>query len=110
MDCMMSVEQHITAAIKNSIDFEWIRCTCCSLHHQRIVNCIVTGLIRIYIPWWCKQANRLKNETVRQRTTKRKMHILAHQKVIREIMLLHFCLVMSYPYQLADVGREQLLN
>jgi hypothetical protein len=29
-----SVEQHITAAIKNSIDIEWIRCTGCLLHHQ----------------------------------------------------------------------------
>jgi hypothetical protein len=28
-----SVEQHITAAIKNSIDVERIRCTGCSLHH-----------------------------------------------------------------------------
>jgi hypothetical protein len=49
MECMMaevahfsSVEQHITAAIKNSIDFEWM---------------------------WCKRANRLKSETVRQRAT-----------------------------------------
>jgi hypothetical protein len=29
-----SVEQHITAAIKSTTDFEWIRCTGCSLHHQ----------------------------------------------------------------------------
>jgi hypothetical protein len=29
-----SVEQHITAAIKNSIDLELIRYTGCSLHHQ----------------------------------------------------------------------------
>jgi hypothetical protein len=29
-----AVEQHITAAIKNSIDCEWIRCTDCSPHHQ----------------------------------------------------------------------------
>jgi hypothetical protein len=29
-----SVEQHITAAIKHNIDFEWIKCTGCSLHHQ----------------------------------------------------------------------------
>jgi hypothetical protein len=59
MECMMaemahlsSVEQHITAAIKNSIDFEWM---------------------------WCKRANRLKSEMVRQRATKRKMKIVAHQ-------------------------------
>jgi hypothetical protein len=29
-----SVEQHITAGIKNSIDFEWIRCTGCSLQKK----------------------------------------------------------------------------
>jgi hypothetical protein len=45
-----SVEQHITAAIKNSIDFEWIRCPGCSLHHQQIIGGIVRGLTRIYIP------------------------------------------------------------
>jgi hypothetical protein len=41
-----SVEQHITAAIKNSIDFEWIRYTGCSLHHEQIVNVIVSGIMR----------------------------------------------------------------
>jgi hypothetical protein len=46
-----SVGQHITAAIKNSIDFEWIRCTGCSLHQQQIMDDIVRGLTRIYIPW-----------------------------------------------------------
>jgi hypothetical protein len=74
-----SVEQHITAAIKKSIDFEWIRCTSCTLHHQFIVDGIVTGLTRIYIPLWCKQANRLMTEAARQRVTKRKMKILAYQ-------------------------------
>jgi hypothetical protein len=84
MECIMaevahlsSVQQHITAAIKNSIDFEWIRCVGCSLHHQQIVNGI--GFTRIYISWWCKQANRLESETVRQRATKRKMQILPYQ-------------------------------
>jgi hypothetical protein len=49
-----SLEQHITAAIKNSTDFQWIRCAGCSLHHQRIIH----GIVRIYIPWlllvYCK--------------------------------------------------------
>jgi hypothetical protein len=74
-----SVEQHITAAIKNSIDFEWIRCTGCSLHHQGIVGDIVGCLMRFYIPWWCKRTNRLMTEAARQRATNRKMKILAHQ-------------------------------
>jgi hypothetical protein len=29
-----SVEQHITAAIKSTIDFQWIKCTSCSLNLQ----------------------------------------------------------------------------
>jgi hypothetical protein len=74
-ECMMSMEQHI----KNSIDFEWIRCTGCSLHHQQIEDGIVRGLTNICIPWWCKRANRLKSETDRQRATEREVHILAHQ-------------------------------
>jgi hypothetical protein len=45
-----SVKQHITAAIKNSNDFEWIRCTGCSLHHQQIIDGIVRDLMRFYIP------------------------------------------------------------
>jgi hypothetical protein len=45
-----SVEHHITAAIKNSIHFEWISYTGCSLHHQQIVDDSVRGLARIYIP------------------------------------------------------------
>jgi hypothetical protein len=44
---LSSVEQHITAAIKNSIDFEWIWCTGCSLHHQEIVGDIVRCLNEI---------------------------------------------------------------
>lgn len=35
---LSSVEQHIAAAIKNSIDFKWIRCTGCSLRSQQIVD------------------------------------------------------------------------
>jgi hypothetical protein len=74
-----SVQQHITVAIKNSIDFEWIRCIGCLLHHQRIGDGIVRGLTRIYIPWWCKQTNRLMTEAARQRATQGKMKILVHQ-------------------------------
>jgi hypothetical protein len=69
------VEQHITAAIKNTTDFEWIGCTGCSLDHQQTVG----GVVIIYIPWWCKQTNWLMTETARQMATKRKMKNLAHQ-------------------------------
>jgi hypothetical protein len=51
---MNSVEQHFTAAIKNSIDFERIRCAGSSLHHQRIVGGIARDLRIIYVPWRCK--------------------------------------------------------
>jgi arginine deiminase len=70
-----SLEQHITAAIKNSNDFERIRNTGCSLHHQQIIDDIVRGLTRIYIPWRCKWRNKLMSEAARQR----KMNVLAHQ-------------------------------
>jgi hypothetical protein len=73
-----SAEQNMAAAIKNSIDFELIRGTGCSLH-QRIVVGIVRGLKRIYNPWWCKRTNILMTEAIRQRATKRKMKILAYQ-------------------------------
>jgi len=33
-----SVEEKITAAIKNTIDFGWIRSSGCSLHHQEVVG------------------------------------------------------------------------
>ncbi|PNF27190.1 hypothetical protein B7P43_G06485 [Cryptotermes secundus] len=46
-----SVEQHIAAAIKSTIDCEWVRCTGCSLHHKRMLDGIVRCLTRIYIPW-----------------------------------------------------------
>jgi hypothetical protein len=41
-----SVEQHITAAIKNSTDFEWIRCTGCSLHHQQILGACSSLMVK----------------------------------------------------------------
>ncbi|PNF39900.1 hypothetical protein B7P43_G00921 [Cryptotermes secundus] len=71
--------QHITAAVKSTIDLEWIRCTGCSLHYQGIVDGIVRCLTRIYIPWWCKRTNRLMTESARRRATKRKNKILTHQ-------------------------------
>jgi hypothetical protein len=76
---LSSVEQRVTAAIKNSVDFDWIRSTGCSLHHQQIVDGIVRGITRISIPWWCKRKNRSIGEAARQRSSKRKMKILAHQ-------------------------------
>ena len=72
------VEEKITAAIKNTIDFGWIQSSGCSLHHQEIVDGAARGVNRISIPWWCKRRNRSLMETSRQRATKRKMNILLH--------------------------------
>jgi hypothetical protein len=49
-----SVEEKVIVAIKETIDFEWIGSSGCSLHSQEIVDCIVRGITRIAIPWWCK--------------------------------------------------------
>jgi hypothetical protein len=59
---MHSVEEKMTVAIKETIDFGWIRSSGCSLHGQRIVGGMVRGITRIDIPWWCKQTNRSLSE------------------------------------------------
>jgi hypothetical protein len=51
---MGSDEEKMTVAIKETIDFGRIRSSGCSLHSQIIVDCIVRGITRIAIPWWCK--------------------------------------------------------
>jgi len=73
-----SVEEKITAAIKNTVDFGWILCSGCSLHHQEIVDRIARSFTRIFIPWWCKRRNRSLMKASRQRATRRKMKILSH--------------------------------
>ena len=45
-----SVEEKITAAIKNTVDFGWIQSSGCSLHHQEIVDGIARSVTRISIP------------------------------------------------------------
>jgi hypothetical protein len=74
-----SVEEKITAAIKNTVDFGWIRSSGCLLHHQEIVDDIARSIARISVPWWCKQKNRSMMEASRQRATKRKLKILSHK-------------------------------
>jgi hypothetical protein len=49
-----SFEEKITAAIKNTVDFECIQSSGCSLHHQEIVNGNAQSVTRISVPWWCK--------------------------------------------------------
>jgi hypothetical protein len=69
---VLAVEQYVTAAIK-------CRCTGCSLHHQQTIGAVVRGLMRSYIPWWCRWRNELKSEAARQRASQRKMNVVPHQ-------------------------------
>jgi hypothetical protein len=60
------VEQRITAAIKNSVDFKWNKSAGCFLHHQRLVDGIVSSVTKISICWWFKRKNRLIIEAMGQ--------------------------------------------
>ena len=71
-----SVELYVTDAIKKGVGFDWIRSAGFSLHYQGIEDGIVTGVIRISFPWWCKQKNRMMNKASRQKVLKRKFQIL----------------------------------
>jgi hypothetical protein len=62
-----SVEEEITAAIKQTVDFGCIQSSGCSLHHQEIVDGIARSVARISIPWWYKKTNRSLMEASRQR-------------------------------------------
>jgi uncharacterized protein YjbI with pentapeptide repeats len=46
-----TVKSSITDAIKESVNFDRIRLTGCSLHHQRLEDAIVRGVTRIG-SWW----------------------------------------------------------
>jgi len=74
-----SVELYVTDAIKNCVDFDWIRSAGYSLHYQGIEDGTVTGITRISVPLWCKQKNRMMNKASRQMVLKRKFLILSHQ-------------------------------
>jgi hypothetical protein len=76
---MGSVEEKMTVAITETVDFGWIGSSGCSLHNQKIVNGIVRGVTRIAIPWWCKRTNGAMNEANRWRASKRKLTILSHK-------------------------------
>ena len=84
------VEEKITAAIKNTIDFGWIHSSGYLLHHQETVDCNVRSVTRISIPWWCKRRNRSLMEASRQRATRRKLKILSHTWFSWKVMPLCF--------------------
>jgi hypothetical protein len=89
-----TVESRITDASKESVKFNWIRLTGCSLHYQRLEDEIVRGVTRISVPWWCKRKNESLGETTRQMSLKRKLQVVSHQQVSMKIMTLDFyCLV-----------------
>jgi hypothetical protein len=94
----ISVQQHITAAIKTSVYFDWIKSTGFSVHYQELVDGIASSVARISMPLWCKRRNRLVTEAVRQTVTKRKMTIPLHQSVSNKAMALTFFLATEMAY------------
>jgi hypothetical protein len=48
---LVSVEEKITASIKNTVDLGWIQSSGWSLHHQEVVDDIAWSVNRISIPW-----------------------------------------------------------
>jgi hypothetical protein len=52
-----AVEASITNAIKKSVNFNCIRLTGFSVHHQMIEDEIVKIVTRISISWWYNQKN-----------------------------------------------------
>jgi hypothetical protein len=75
---LSSVKQRITAAVKKSVDSDWMRSTACSLHYQGLVDGIVSGVTRISIPCCVSEKNWFVIEAVRWTATKRKLDILLH--------------------------------
>jgi len=74
-----SVEEKMTVAIKETVDFGWVGSSGCLLHSQKIGDGIMRDITRIANQWWCKQTNRSVSEASRQRATKRNMKILSHK-------------------------------
>jgi len=72
----------ITCAIQESVSFDWIRLTGCSLHHQRTEDEIVRSVTRISIPWWCKQKNESLGEATGQKAVKRKLQIYCTSRLV----------------------------
>ena len=93
-----TVESCITNAIKESVNFEWIRLTGCPLHHQRIEDEIVRSVTRISIPWWCKRKNESLGKATRWKALKRKVQVLSHQYVSVKVMTLSFYIVVTKIY------------
>jgi hypothetical protein len=57
---IVSVEGKIIFAIKETVDFEYIGLSGCSLHHQTLADGIVRRITEIAVPWWSKRTNRSK--------------------------------------------------
>jgi hypothetical protein len=95
---MGSIEEKMTVAIKETIDFGWIRSSGCSIYGQIIVDGVVRCITRIAIPWWCKRTNRSVSEWVKQvgRGLQRgRWKILFHKWVSRKVLPLCFFRITS---------------
>lgn len=70
-----SVDLCVTDAVKESVDFDWIRSAGRSLHCHGIENRIVRVATRISVPWFCKRKNQSLNEATGRKVIKRKLQI-----------------------------------
>ena len=66
--------------VKNRANFLGITFSCCTFHHQELVDCTVRSFARICIPWWCKQRNSWLVDASRLRPTERELTILSHKQ------------------------------
>jgi len=74
-----SVEEKMTVAIKETVDYGWVGFSGCTPHSQKIVDGVMRVTTRIANPQWFKRTNRSVSEASRQRATKRKMKILSRK-------------------------------
>ena len=69
------------ALVKSRANFLGIKFSCCTFHHQEIVDGTVRSFTRICIPWWCKQRNSWLVDANRLRATERELTTLSHKQV-----------------------------
>ncbi|KAJ3634563.1 hypothetical protein MTP99_007515 [Tenebrio molitor] len=64
--------------MKSHIDFSWVSCT---NHREKIIDCILKGVARMGIPWWCNRQNQPRlRERKDTRAEKTKLKKMAHKR------------------------------
>jgi hypothetical protein len=85
-----SVEEKMAVAVKETIDFEWIGSSGCSLHSQKNNRWFCERYYKNCFSIMVQGTNRSMSEGSRHRATKRKLTILSHKYVSRKVMPLSF--------------------